>query len=121
MKIAVVLALAAALLSGCQQPAAQSRPVEPKPPMQAARGPETPRSPDACAAAGGRWEAGGLRREPMCFQDYPDAGRPCDGPAQCQGLCIEVEGRGRCQTSYPLFGCFRFLNPQGERMGLCVD
>ncbi|MGQ9366687.1 hypothetical protein [Azospirillum sp. ST 5-10] len=114
---AALLALTIALpLAGCQSQAT------PTSPLAASVGPERPQSEPACTAAGGRWEKGGLAGIAQCFLDYPDAGKPCQGPADCAGMClVPADGPPRCQKTYPLFGCVRFLDAEGNRAGICID
>ncbi|WP_051340730.1 hypothetical protein [Azospirillum halopraeferens] len=123
---AAVTALTLLLLAAChaagdgRAPAAAPAPAAG--PMSAAAGPERPQDAAACTAAGGDWRRGGLAGLDQCFLAYPDGGTPCTGPADCRGLClVQGDGPGRCQTTYPLFGCVRFLDAEGNRPGVCID
>ncbi|HYH23260.1 MAG TPA: hypothetical protein VD995_31995 [Azospirillum sp.] len=118
MPKAILFALSALLLASCVESGA------PKP-LAAAPPPAPSSAPDseaACAQAGGRWEKGGMRGLPLCFQDYADAGEACTKGGECQGRCIvQADGSGRCQETRPRFGCFRYFDQQGRVIGLCAD
>ena len=72
-------------------------------------------------AAGGRWARGGLRGAMLCFTDLPDAGKPCNRGTDCQGDCVVTDGRGQCQKTTPMFGCYSVLDGEGRQSSICRD
>lgn len=72
-----------------------------------------------CIAAGGTWARGGLSPHPICFLPNPDAGESCARSSDCVGVCL-AETR-TCSTMRPLFGCYGFLDENGDKVVICVD
>lgn len=79
----------------------------------------------ACEAGGGTWARGGRMQEALCFQNFPDAGRPCTRQADCQGQCLDPMETGRppgeCSPVSPLFGCYAYYDADGLHHSICVD
>ena len=70
-----------------------------------------PQDPTACSASHGLWaEFGGSGRY-YCFVRSHDAGRACNSSADCEGVCVAPNAKGRslggssCSAELPQFGC----------------
>ena len=72
-----------------------------------------------CEAAGGMVMEAGLSGNEFCAARNPDAGQSCSRGTECQGYC-DAETR-QCSTYQSPFGCYAFLNADGERIDICVD
>jgi hypothetical protein len=110
----IILGLAAALalvgLAACQPDVS---PVAPQ-------GPGLTQAEQAdCRDHGGSLGRGGLIGGEVCFKPTPDAGKSCDKASDCSGSCM-ADTR-TCSKQTPQFGCFEFLDDQGQKVGLCID
>lgn len=72
-----------------------------------------------CAAAGGRWGAGGILGHEMCVLTTPDAGAACATSDDCTGFCL-AETRS-CSAVTPMFGCFALIEADGAEVAMCID
>ncbi|MCA2010496.1 hypothetical protein LCM17_03285 [Cereibacter sphaeroides] len=72
-----------------------------------------------CEAAGGMVMTAGLSGHEFCAARNSDAGQSCSRATDCDGYC-EAETR-QCSTYQSPFGCYAFLNADGERIDICVD
>lgn len=111
--------LIAALLTACA-PTAQT----PAPPASPAT------EAQACAAKGGSIQPVCRRQVPACVIRFKDAGKTCQGDADCQGRCLyegeppanpETPVTGRCQTTSNPCGCFAEVEGGRYTRGVCVD
>lgn len=76
----------------------------------------------ACIAEGGNWTSGGITGAEMCFRPMEDAGKVCTKASDCMGDCLVGEtGRGQCSSVSPLFGCYTYLDSDGQKVEICVD
>lgn len=73
----------------------------------------------ACEAHGGTYGHGGLSPDFLCFLPTPDAGKSCSAAADCSGACL-ADTR-TCSKVTPKFGCYGFLDEQGQVLEICVD
>lgn len=99
-------------------------------PTPAAQGTVALADAQACAAAGGRWEAIGRLQHWTCLRDYPDAGKACSDGSQCTGQCLAAGtdapvGQplgGTCQRdASQRFGCRQPVEQGVAGNVLCVD
>lgn len=72
-----------------------------------------------CLAQGGRVGFGGLVPDEVCFRPTRDAGKACTRASDCEGLCL-ADTRS-CSAEGPMFGCFSFLDENGQAQDICVD
>ncbi len=84
---------------------------------------DTPR-PDAaertaCEAEGGTYAQGGILGNWICFRPTPDAGKSCTRATDCSAMCY-ADTR-QCSEVTPVFGCFAYLDEQGQPVGICID
>ncbi len=112
MKFAALLA-AAVLLAACQPTEAPQR----------AGDKDFGAEGRACIADGGTPGRGGLSPFMVCYKDMPDAGKACARASDCEGICMVdyKTDRGQCSARTPVFGCYEYFGPKGERVEICVD
>ena len=72
-----------------------------------------------CDARGGDYAPVGLLRMFACITETRDAGQACAKASDCEGVCY-ADTR-QCSEVTPLFGCFSYLNEQGEVEEICID
>lgn len=106
----LIAALAALVLTGCQE--------------DVAPGPGIP-DPDrtviaeaVCLDDGGTWKtrAGALN---YCERPLRDSGQACSVKSDCAGLCLARSKS--CAPVTPLFGCNEVLDGAGRPMTHCLD
>ncbi|MCI2398053.1 hypothetical protein [Aliiroseovarius subalbicans] len=73
----------------------------------------------ACEADGGSFQRGGLLQQYFCRNALPDAGQACSTSAECVGFCM-ADTR-TCQAEGPIFGCFAYIEDDGETVEICID
>ena len=71
-----------------------------------------------CVREGGRWGRGGILRLEMCFPSYSDGGKSCAKASDCEGICL-ADTR-QCSDTF-FFGCYSYLEDNGEAIEICVD
>jgi hypothetical protein len=116
LRIGLVAAglMIAAGLAACQYgdlPPLEKRPGDP--PMSELR-----KQQAECLEQGGTFAPAGLYGH-ACFVEMPDAGKACRRATDCTGTCL-AETRS-CARVEPLFGCYAFLDADGNRIDICVD
>ena len=81
-----------------------------------------PENEQDCLAQGGVWGPQGMMQRDMCDLPAADAGKPCTGSDQCQGLCLasDASATGVCSPRVLNFGCFDVIE-DGVKLGLCID
>lgn len=107
------LAIAAGL-AACQYgdlPPLEKRPGDP--PMSELRARQA-----ECLAQGGNFAPAGLYGH-ACFLATPDAGKACSRASDCTDTCL-ADTR-TCNPVSPMFGCYGFLDADGNRIDICVD
>ncbi len=75
----------------------------------------------ACDASGGTLARGGILASILCFTPLPDAGQACRTSADCNGMCLVIDDKRSCQKVAPLFGCYTFVEDNGDVLEICVD
>ena len=80
----------------------------------------------ACEAKGGNYAQRGRAGLYSCAVSYADAGKVCRKASDCEGQCRVEDGasaasQGQCQATSDRFGCYTFLDEQGQPVGICVD
>ncbi|MCB6178992.1 hypothetical protein LHP98_12745 [Rhodobacter sp. Har01] len=73
----------------------------------------------ACLAQGGTVGRGGLFPDELCFRPMPDAGKACTRAGDCEGQCMA--DTMTCSKVTPVFGCYEFMDEQGQKSAICVD
>jgi hypothetical protein len=105
MKLAAV-ALVLVFLGGCV-------PGDPAP------GALTPGARAACEARGGLVQLAGLSAVEFCAEPQPDSGQSCVRSSDCRGYCV-AQSR-TCSTHDTPFGCYSYLDENGDAVEICVD
>jgi len=77
-----------------------------------------PQERQQCVRGGGSWERAGILNLPTCFPSYSDAGQACSKASDCQGICL-ADTRQCSETDY--FGCYSYLEENGDAVEICVD
>ena len=72
-----------------------------------------------CEAAGGMVMIAGLSGNEFCAARNPDAGQSCRRATDCRGYC--EAGTLTCSTYQSPFGCYSFLDAEGQEVSICVD
>jgi hypothetical protein len=72
-----------------------------------------------CESAGGMVMIAGLSGNEFCAARLPDAGQSCARASDCSGYC-SAETR-TCSTYQSPFGCYSFLDVEGQEVSICVD
>ena len=80
----------------------------------------------ACEARGGSYGRRGRAGLYSCAVTYADAGKVCRKADDCEGQCrvedsASAPSQGQCQATSDRFGCYTFLDEQGQPVGICVD
>ncbi|MCB1398014.1 MAG: hypothetical protein KDJ98_19010 [Rhodobacteraceae bacterium] len=79
----------------------------------------SPTARSACEARGGYVAIAGLSGAEFCAELLPDAGQSCARAGDCSGYC---DARTRtCSTHADPFGCFSYLDENGQPGELCAD
>jgi hypothetical protein len=83
-----------------------------------------PKTEDECAKVAGTWIARSAAPGPYCEITYPDGGKTCERPNDCQSrLCI-VRGpdqhEGYCSGYRPMFGTFWYMDRDGKAVRISV-
>ena len=77
-----------------------------------------------CAAKGGDYARRGMLGQYSCAVPFADAGKVCTRPGDCLGQCRVEDGEatsGTCQKTSDPFGCYWYLDENGQALGICVD
>mgnify|MGYP001038047450 CR=1 FL=1 len=110
----VFILLGALALAGCQDDGFDRQKGDP--PVSQLRQDRT-----ACEAEGGTFRRGGIFATYMCFTTLPDAGQSCQQGADCAGECLVTDTGRQCQSVTPMFGCYGYVEDDGEEVEICVD
>jgi len=73
----------------------------------------------ACEARGGFVGVAGFSGEEFCAEPTPDAGQMCSRASDCESYCV-AETR-TCNTHFSPFGCYSYLDEEGQVVSICVD
>ncbi|WP_284125169.1 hypothetical protein [Parerythrobacter aestuarii] len=77
-----------------------------------------------CEAKKGTYARRGMLGSYTCAVPYPDAGKACTKPSDCEGQC-RVESPqdefGKCQANSNPFGCYSYINEEDQVVAICVD
>ena len=79
----------------------------------------SPAEEQACLARGGYVAWAGLSAVEFCAEPTPDAGQMCSRASDCAAVC-EAETR-TCASHFNQFGCYSFLDEDGQAVSICVD
>ena len=77
-----------------------------------------------CAAKGGDYARRGMLGRYTCAVPYADAGKVCTKESDCLGQCRLADTNqtnGTCQKTDDPFGCYWYLDENGQAVGICVD
>lgn len=72
-----------------------------------------------CEARGGFVAVAGFSANEFCAELLPDAGQACRGPSDCTGYC-DAQTR-TCSTHANPYGCYSYLDADGQVVEICVD
>ncbi len=72
-----------------------------------------------CDARAGQYRPTGMLGLFACITPTSDGGKACAKASDCQGVCY-ADTR-QCSKASPLFGCYSYLNAQGEAEEICID
>ena len=84
----------------------------------------------ACSAKGGAFSKQGRLGCYQCVVSYTDAGKTCQGSADCQGQCVNKDEfiaanvknqSGQCASDSSLFGCYQTIEKGVAQSAICVD
>lgn len=75
---------------------------------------------ELCEQEGGIFGPQGKLGIEQCNLPAIDAGLSCLDSEECEGLCLNVEGEGKCSARQINFVCSDVLN-QGEPVTICID
>lgn len=73
----------------------------------------------ACEARGGFVAVAGFSAHEFCAERLSDGGQSCSRSSECLGYC-GAETR-TCSTHNNAFGCYSYLDENGQAVEICVD
>ena len=81
---------------------------------------------EACASEGGKIEARGRARFPVCRIYYEDAGTSCQSSTDCSGKCLlpgdtEDPADAVCAEKSAMDGCFTTVENGVAEPTICID
>lgn len=79
-----------------------------------------------CLTKGGTYARRGMMGLYSCALPYADAGKVCRKASDCEGQCriedMDPDTKvGKCQATNDPFGCYSYLEENGQVVGICVD